>query len=445
MEYLYQAIVGQKKEYLWLILIGITGFFGGFILASLVLLLAMHFQSGNDRFRLLLFLLIFWMSDQVSQQFAYWKILRFVILGIFFVSLFRKHLIFISPTNRLLVLSVYSCVLALLYSPVFFDSFLRGLGYWLVGLVVFVEIGGWYRNDRWRIIDAILLFGHLFFGFGILVKIFGFSFFNVEMAGRFSGLMGNPNGLGLLSVMLLPLLDYFITVVNDDKPYVRALRLLQVLILISVVLSGSRSALACIFIYVMLSWGLKNSLRMILTGGITFLLFYFFNSFNWTEILNTYGLTEYARVDSLETASGRSEVWKIVWTEIQKSPWIGKGMLYDIHFIGEYRRTLTGVVARHWSGVWNSYLSMLMDVGFIGLGLYLWFIFKCFLRSANKRLALAFLCATLFLGITESWMAASMNAFTPMFFLYWAIQGADRERQEEEDLNERSGKSPISV
>jgi membrane-bound metal-dependent hydrolase YbcI (DUF457 family) len=64
----------------------------------------------------------------------------------------------------------------------------------------------------------------------------------------------------------------------------------------------------------------------------------------------------------------------------------------------------------------------LLNVGIIGLIAYAYFWIKVLKKSHYNNLAIAFLCMCLLSGITESWMAASMNAFTPIMFLFWAVQ-----------------------
>ena len=46
-------------------------------------------------------------------------------------------------------------------------------------------------------------------------------------------------------------------------------------------------------------------------------------------------------------------------------------MLYDDYFIKDFVSNNIGENApRHWGGVWNSYLSLLLDVGIIGFIAY---------------------------------------------------------------------------
>ena len=128
-------------------------------------------------------------------------------------------------------------------------------------------------------------------------------------------------------------------------------------------------------------------------------------------------------IETLADGSGRTEVWPVVWEEISNAPFFGNGILYDDYFMKDYVTTNIGEYAsRHWGGVWNSYLSLLLDVGVIGCIAYVYFWIIVFKKSHYKNMAIAFIAMCLLSGFTESWMAASMNAFTPMMFLFWAIQ-----------------------
>jgi O-antigen ligase len=143
------------------------------------------------------------------------------------------------------------------------------------------------------------------------------------------------------------------------------------------------------------------------------------------EIINLSFLAEisFLRIETLADASGRIEVWPVAWEEIKNAPIFGNGILYDDYFIKDYVSINIGENAsRHWGGVWNSYLSLLLDVGIVGCIAYAYFWIQAFRKSHDKNLAIAFVFMCLLSGFTESWMAASMNAFTPMMFLFWAIQ-----------------------
>ncbi|WP_198514251.1 O-antigen ligase family protein [Algoriphagus formosus] len=242
------------------------------------------------------------------------------------------------------------------------------------------------------------------------------------LVGRFKGLMNNPNGLGLLLMFFYPILD-LLQKRNKFFKTNKGFLIVKVLIFGMLFLSGSRTGMLAILIYQVSVW-LFDSKRLL----IPFLLvlpplLYVVSTVDLIEIFTSLGFEQELRLDTLSTASGRTEVWEVAWEEVLRHPVFGQGMMYDNYYVREYRSMFIGEnAARHWYGVWNSYLSLLLNVGFIGIALYLLFLFRCFQRSTDKKLAFGFLLLILSSAVTESWMAASMNAFTPLLFLYFAMQ-----------------------
>jgi O-antigen ligase len=153
------------------------------------------------------------------------------------------------------------------------------------------------------------------------------------------------------------------------------------------------------------------------------IFYYLINLSSFEQFIMSIGLSDQLRLENFSTAGGRTEAWAVAWEEIKNSFWIGKGLLYDNYYIKDYVANYFGSnYARHWGGVWNSYLSLLLDVGFIGVLVYIIFWIRIFKISKILNLSVAFILMCFLSAITESWMAASMNPFSPLMFLFWAIQ-----------------------
>jgi hypothetical protein len=197
----------------------------------------------------------------------------------------------------------------------------------------------------------------------------------------------------------------------------------KIVLIALVVLTGSRTALFGVLIYEVILRLLKfKVLLAIALIGIGF-IYSISATLSIEAIVASLGLSEYLRIESLVDASGRTEVWAVAVEEINKQPWLGKGMLYDNYFINNFGERFMGENrARAWYGIWNSYLSLLLNVGILGIAAYSFFWYKMYALSQMKIIRFAFLMMCLFSAITESWMAASMNGFTPLVFLCWAIQ-----------------------
>ena len=129
------------------------------------------------------------------------------------------------------------------------------------------------------------------------------------------------------------------------------------------------------------------------------------------------------RYDTLFNLGGRTEVWPVVVEKILDGPWFGNGLQFDSTYIKDYADRYVGQFReRHWSGVWNSYLSIVLNVGIIGLISYLFSLYKLIINSKVKTHALIFLICICLIGFTESWMSSSLNPFTPLMLIYFSIQ-----------------------
>jgi O-antigen ligase len=245
---------------------------------------------------------------------------------------------------------------------------------------------------------------------------------NASLSGRFSGLMANPNGLGLLAMFSYALIDWVRT--HEETIFTRRFFIFFKLILFFlIIVTASRTALFSVIAFELTNRFLQYHILLII--GLIGIVFFsiLLNNIEIEVITRSLGLSDHLRVSSLETASGRTEVWPVAFEEFKKHPWLGQGMMYDNYFIEQYASNKFGEnYARHWNGVWNSYLSLALNVGIIGLTLFGYFWYRLFRSARDKVFRVAFLVMILFSAITESWMAASMNAFMPLIFLIWALQ-----------------------
>jgi O-antigen ligase len=203
----------------------------------------------------------------------------------------------------------------------------------------------------------------------------------------------------------------------------RSLLIFKVLLFLIIILTGSRTALLAVFAFELILRVYKNKILLIASLLSLTFIGIILNSVVFEELIMSLGLIDYLRLDTLETASGRTEVWEVAYDEFLRQPWLGKGMLYDDYFIQDYSLKRFGENnARNWNKVWNSYLSLALDVGIIGILLFGHFWYRLFKASTDKIFGLAFIVMILITAVTESWMAASMNTYMPVVFLIWALQ-----------------------
>jgi O-antigen ligase len=322
--------------------------------------------------------------------------------------------------NYILPFTLLSTFITLLFSPVGITAVLRAIGFWIVALVIFKFYQVLAQKDQQRILELLILTFALYFIISFLFLFLpGISAFKF---GRFKGLMGNPNGLGLLGLFCYGVINLIRSKQETSFKNGFFVRL-NLLILVLIILTGSRTALFCVIVFELVSRLIKNKVLLILSLLSVSVLYVFINTIPLDTLIDSLGFSDYLRAESIQNASGRTDVWPVAWEEIKNHPWLGNGIMYDDYFITDYaKRTFGDIADRQWGGVWSSYLSLLLDVGVIGFFAYVYFNMKVYKKAINKSLGLAFLAMCVFSGFTESWMASSMNAFTPMMFLFWAIQ-----------------------
>jgi hypothetical protein len=401
-----------------LLIIGIGGI-AGFLGAFLVFILFFgYLKKSRLQFLLVTFLLTFFLGDNISGFLSFSNNFRFIILGFGLIYLLKFNILSTNKGMVLLPFTIVALTITFLFSSLGLAAILRSIGFLLVALVIFKIISELYETDSRMVLDLLVVVLFLFFLINAILIFFP-SFY---LIGRFIGLMNNPNGLGLLGMLSFGVIDLLQKSRNtslNDNFYL----IFKVLLFILVLLTGSRTGMFSMIIYLSVFQVYKRKKLLILVVLMFIPLFYITYNTDFIAIFNSVGLGDSLRTKSLESGSGRTESWLVAWDEVKNQPLFGKGMMYDNYFIDEYRETFIGAnQGRHWYGVWSSYLSLLLNVGVVGLVFYLLFLFKCFQMANNKKLAFAFLMLVLASGVTESWMAASMNAFTPLLLLYFALQ-----------------------
>jgi len=263
----------------------------------------------------------------------------------------------------------------------------------------------------------------VYFGMGILIFGLALRYINpIQAYGeehRFRGLLGNPNGLGVF--VLLVFLTF--SAVKTTFPGIFSRKeniIFYVAVFISVILSDSRNSLFAIVIFIFFSYFYKISPFL---GFILFLLMalsYEYISTNLIQIIGQLGLSSYLRVETLEKASGRFVAWSFALDNIRRSVFIGKGFEYTNYIYALYADYLSAL--GHQGNAHNSYLTLWLDTGLLGLVAYLWAFVSTFFQASKKtKLAFPIMYAIFFSTFFESWLTASLNPFTIQLFIILTI------------------------
>jgi O-antigen ligase len=271
-----------------------------------------------------------------------------------------------------------------------------------------------YGERFWK---ALITFIIGMFMIGIVLR---FAAPDIAMrVGRFKGVLGNPNGLGVilnLTFILWILVRKFKLATFTTKENI----LIFTVIFTSLIWTGSRNGMMSIFLFYMMYRMIQLNWFFALVLLSAFLAF---NDQIFTLIIGVvefFGLQGYFRVESIEEGSGRSIAWGFAWIKIQDYFFIGGGFGHDENIMRPNYAWLSRL--GHSGGVHNSYLSMWLDAGIIGLVAYLVAVFTIISKSIkNNYLILAFVTSIAFNIYFESWLVASLNPFTLIYLVILTI------------------------
>lgn len=233
-------------------------------------------------------------------------------------------------------------------------------------------------------------------------------------AGRFRGIAGNANGLGLLTALLFPLVFYRALAWKR----ITEILLLAVMLLV-VVMTGSRGTLLAIVAsggYMLWRYGPAFRAAAVATGTMITLAL--------TGVLPMpAAVDEYYRIGNLLSGSGRMEAWPILASLLRESWILGYGFGTEDAIFESQDFIFFEFAGGH---AHNSYLGLALQVGLAGaLAFFLplaALLVTSMIRSRRDRYLMshhayeAVLLAGFVSAMVESWIYSMGNMFA---FPFW--------------------------
>ena len=206
---------------------------------------------------------------------------------------------FIKPFIAFFVLAFYS----LLESPQMFYGLQKTLSYLLLLLIVPGVVFLLLKYERERFLFQLCLMGIGILAIGLVLR-FVMPDFVIFKGERFSGMLGNPNGLGIYSFVFLMLFT-FVSAFHKRLFSNWQKILVYTLIGLSIIFSGSRGGIFSSLLFV-LGWMLikQNPLLGFITMAVVFVSYQLVMA-NFVEIVTYLDLQDYFRLETLDTGSGR--------------------------------------------------------------------------------------------------------------------------------------------
>ncbi|HOZ40646.1 MAG: O-antigen ligase family protein [Flavobacteriales bacterium] len=304
-----------------------------------------------------------------------------------------------------------------------------------------------FRNQGWPFFKNLV-----FFMCAILVAGLGMNFmgdFWAYVGGRFRGLFGNPNGMAIYCYLVIVLSTVVMSLKKDLFTWKEKLVVFGILTYF-LLASGSRASLVSSLIFLIFHRFFSASpfigfIGLIALFGVSEVV-----SNNMESIVIALGMEKYFRLETLRDGSGRYFAWEFTWGHIQDYFVFGGGFANDERIMRKWRIFLERM--GHQGGVHNSYLSMWLNVGIVGLVIYLRSFLLLFFKSSKLApISLAIMFSVLFSIMYESWLVGSLNPYTIVLLMIMTmvseeeIAGAERYTSEEEAVEQEEGTSGLEL
>jgi O-antigen ligase len=340
---------------------------------------------------------------------------------------FNKHRGYVNHIFKFFVPFLLLGIAASIWSQTPELAFQKSISYSLIFFCIPIVLNAGLKDDEYMS-SHIILFLTSLFTIGIFSYIISPEF--GTLAGRYRGLMGNPNGMGILLTLTGPLyLLHKKIFPNHQIARIPELIFLSSFVL-SLILTGSRTSLFALllFLFFVRIRYFSNAFSLILFIVIVVGYDYILSSL--PLLADMFGLKEYLRIETLQEGSGRLIAWNFAWEKIQDVFFVGGGFGFTELTFKRYLLELS--MLGHQGNAHNSYLTLWMDTGLIGLILFLFGMIRTLTKAASHSpLALPMAYCVLFSANFESWMSASLNPFTSLFLiclsliLYQKVKGKE--------------------
>ncbi len=413
-------VLNRQTLILASLLVWAAGVYGGpaafAIIPGLALLMMLR---GFYTELLLCFFLTLILSDSRNPSLAVFqnvKNIYILLLGLGLFLIPRKNV----PYERTVIKFWPFFAIALFcvfYSDDYLTTLQKTLSYFLIVVIVPNYFFLAWKKDGTALIETIVWWVTLLLFTGFVLRYIAPE--QVFLEDRYTGILGNPNGMGLFTLMFF--IFFRVAETNWTGIFGRWERIIIYAIIIGSLLScGSRNSLFAIILF--LSFGYFYRISSV-AGFIFFIVIaasYSFIQINLLSIVTSLGLEDQFRVETLENASGRTVAWAFGWQQIQENIGFGKGIGYTDYLYRKYYNVLS--MQGHQGNAHNSYITFWLDTGLFGLIFFLRGIIVSFWNTTrNNRYAIPALYAILFSAFFESWLTASLNPFTIQLMLILTI------------------------
>lgn len=434
------GIISHIKNRKTLYLIVTSWMIAGVLLPNIVAIVwsvisMLFILRTDDRLNIflgLLTMLIF--SDGRGSEFQFAADAKvFIVLMVFahIVLKWKEYRQFNNPLFKYMLPFFIFAVLATLWATSPLVAFQKSVSYSIIFFVVPTLISRSIYEER-ELGKEFMSYVIVILGSALVIHFIAPEY--TTLIGRYKGLFGNPNGLGIFLIVTFTASYLFWAKYKDEINFGKIPYLFLAVLIFSLLLAGSRTAIFSIivfFIFLRLRY-LTNIATV--AGFIALILGYEYLFARLPEIINYLNLGEYMRIETLQEGSGRNVAWTFAWDQIQHVYFTGGGFGHTQHVF--YRNGMELSRLGHQGNAHSSYLTLWLDTGLIGILLYVSGFIMITIRAVkNSSYTLPIVISILFSTYFESWLAASLNPFTSVFIMTLTVLSVKDNNEEEDHEN----------
>ena len=270
----------------------------------------------------------------------------------------------------------------------------------------------------------------------IVLLLVGFALFAlgsdraVNEHGRLRLFLFGPNELGYICAILFPAAFWYYSEAKSRQEKIFA-GVGAAMFVIAMVWTASRGCLLAFgvsgLLLIVLAYRRKLAMYSVIVFTVTALAYVFF--LPKVEQLRQEVESNIIRSETLETGSGRLDIWKRAWSLSQEKAALGYGFgtITTLFYLGYFASHMGDFQGAY---IHNSYLEIILDLGWAGLSFFVFGLMVVFFKSINllkqtkgtehsRFVATIFCC--FFSGMTsamfESWMTSPGSIFSFPFWL----------------------------
>ncbi len=363
-------------------------------------------------------LIIFILSDSRVREFEWLKNIKLFMLLFSYYWAYRTYELDNKP-NKIFLTLIATFIISLftiVQLPNAFIGLQRTISWGACYLIIPIVFSKIYNNFKTEFIYNLIY--ALFLFLIVSIVLFYLNNASVTLAGRYKGLMGNPNAIAFtsaLAIILIHIVKKDVIQINQTEYWI-----LISPALVSIYLSQSRNAIFCLIIYFTFNKiaNFSNVLAVVIAIASAFV--YDLINTNLIYLVTKFNLESYFRLETLQSGSGRLVAWQFALNHVNDNFWFGGGITYTDYLYEKHEFELN--MLGHQGNAHNSYLTLWLDFGLIGMLIFIRGYLISFLNLIviNKK-AIAVLCVILFSAFFESWLTAVLS---PNVFIILLIYGA---------------------